>query len=286
VASLADYSNDPKAIAYLKEAYARSLAAPAQGVANSATVSTDQVAPFDAALTQANDAADLGYGNSLAVIDQAPGALRRQYGYTDTGDIDPNNPFGKAQLLQRSYDQAQKGNTNSYAARGQLYSGALQRRKNEDQFNYQANDALMRGQYGSDMANVAGQRAAATNAWTSARSNNFWNWAQGQTDKRNAQAAAPAAPAASPAALAGPASTVSDTQPYGSPGSGVADSSDKLRTALGEGPRPGGTYGGTLVGQAIGNDPAVAAYLKALAAAQSAGKGVGAGVAAALGGRR
>jgi hypothetical protein len=252
VASLADYSNDPKAIAYLKAAYARSLAAPAQGVANSATVSTDQVAPFDAALTQANDAADLGYGNSLAVIDQAPGALRRQYGYTDTGDIDPNNPFGKAQLLKRSYDQAQKGNTNSYAARGQLYSGALQRRKNEDQFNYQANDALMRGQYGSDMANVAGQRAAATNAWTSARSNNFWNWAQGQTDKRNAQAAAPAAPAA----------TVYGDAPY----SAGTINNDPVAVATGEAARANNTArtiaNGPTPGMQAANDP----YFQALIA--------------------
>jgi hypothetical protein len=64
------------------------------------------------------------------------------YGYTQdaAGNLtfDPTNPFSQAALLKRSYDQAQTGNTNSYAARGQLYSGALQNAQNESGFQYQA----------------------------------------------------------------------------------------------------------------------------------------------------
>jgi hypothetical protein len=64
------------------------------------------------------------------------------YGYTQdaAGNLafDPTNPFSQAALLKRSYDQAQRGNTNSYAARGQLYSGALQNAQDESGFQYQA----------------------------------------------------------------------------------------------------------------------------------------------------
>jgi hypothetical protein len=63
-----------------------------------------------------------------------------QYGYTQdaAGNLafDPSNPYSQAAILKRNYDQAQTGNTNSYAARGQLYSGALQNVQNESGFQY------------------------------------------------------------------------------------------------------------------------------------------------------
>lgn len=44
--------------------------------------------------------------------------------YEVTG-VDTSNPYSRAALLQRSYDQSRAGNQTSYAARGQGYSGAL-----------------------------------------------------------------------------------------------------------------------------------------------------------------
>ena len=85
--------------------------------------------------------------NAYADITQDAGRHMTEYGYTgqdtnndgipDSGfQVDPNNPFSRAALLQRSYDQAQRGTTNSMAAQGQLYSGALQNALNEDRFQF------------------------------------------------------------------------------------------------------------------------------------------------------
>lgn len=63
--------------------------------------------------------------------------------------IDPNvdvtNPFSRAALLKRSHQQATRGNTNSYASQGQLYSGALQNAQNEaGRQNLEAQDSLIK----------------------------------------------------------------------------------------------------------------------------------------------
>ena len=48
----------------------------------------------------------------------------------ETGIGDASNPYSRAALLQKSYETNQRGSTNSYAASGQLYSGALQNARN------------------------------------------------------------------------------------------------------------------------------------------------------------
>lgn len=47
-----------------------------------------------------------------------------------TGLADPTNPYSRANLLQQNYQTQQRGSMNSYAAGGQLYSGALQNASN------------------------------------------------------------------------------------------------------------------------------------------------------------
>lgn len=216
MASLADYANNPDVVAYLKAQYAAQQAAQQPGVPPIAN-STD-VVPFDAALTAANNAATYGYNNAVAQIDAQEPLIRRQYGFDEAGGLDPSNPFGKAQLLKRSYDQAQRGNTNSYASRGQLYSGALQRAKDDAQFGYQANDAALRGQYGQQLAGLAAQRAAAANQLASSKADNYWQWVQSQIQNRAAVAAEPETPAAppvdygTPAQPAGPTFNQAETQ--------------------------------------------------------------------------
>ncbi len=85
--------------------------------------------------------------NELAAATGDADLLRRTFGYTgvDNFEIDPNNPFGRAQLLKRQYDQAKAGTQNSYAARGQMTSGAYGRMQNQNLFqNLQQNDALQK----------------------------------------------------------------------------------------------------------------------------------------------
>jgi hypothetical protein len=54
----------------------------------------------------------------------------QEYGFTQapTGAIafDPSNPFSRAALLRKNYQESKQGTQTGYAARGQLYAGALQ----------------------------------------------------------------------------------------------------------------------------------------------------------------
>ena len=78
------------------------------------------------------------------------------YGYKATFDpndpfkvtglaYDPNNPYSKASLLRTSYANAQRKNTNSFAAAGQLYAGSLNNAQDiaTNSFNV-GNDAILK----------------------------------------------------------------------------------------------------------------------------------------------
>jgi hypothetical protein len=130
----------------------------------------------------------LGYAN---VLNQLPGLLNRasaEYGYKvdytpgsgdvndpggqgsySIGGVDPSNPNSRAALLQRSYENQQRGNTNSLAARGQLYSGALQNAQDTSAHDYQANEA---GNQRSFQDLLAGYFGNVGNARTSALQGN------------------------------------------------------------------------------------------------------------------
>lgn len=144
------------------------------------------VSPFDSILTGAQNTADLNYGNTVAAIGMQQPIIQRSYGYNDDGSVDPNNPFSKAQLLQRSYQQTKTGTGNQYAARGQLYSGALQRQQNENQFNFQAQDAQLRGSYAQQLAELARMRADAQNSKNNSYNDAFTGWLMRQIEQRAA----------------------------------------------------------------------------------------------------
>jgi hypothetical protein len=95
------------------------------------------------------------------------------YGYTASGydssgaptglAFDPNNPFSRAALAKRTYDQTQAGTTNSMAARGQLYSGAREQATAGNEFQYQqGTDALLKALTSS----LVGIQSGETNAKT------------------------------------------------------------------------------------------------------------------------
>jgi hypothetical protein len=70
------------------------------------------------------------------------GQLDQTYGYGDTGAA---NPYSRAALLQENFVRSQRGTTNSYAASGQLYSGAYGRQQGENARQYSiASDANRR----------------------------------------------------------------------------------------------------------------------------------------------
>lgn len=102
-------------------------------------------------------------------LDDQENQLGINYGLGEKGGSVASNPYSRAALLQRSYDQNQRRTQNSMAAAGQLYSGATQNARNFNSFNYgQAGDAL-RKDFGSRISQIGVQRQGALDQLGAAR---------------------------------------------------------------------------------------------------------------------
>lgn len=246
MASLADYADNPEVVAYLKALQA----------ATGPNLGAQGTSPFDSWLTAAQNQARTHYQNTIAGLAAQEPIIRRRFGFTEAGEIDPSNPFGRAQLMKRSYDQQQRGTSNALAARGQLYSGALQRQKNENQFRYQANDQALRGEYGQQMAGLSAARFAAQNQLSQALNNAYFGWLD------RVLAARAAEPYSS--APAGGDDTAGGGGWAGSPSDFGAPTALGPVGSVHAGGAVGPQYDNPLAALApFANDPAVVAYLKA-----------------------
>lgn len=96
-------------------------------------------------------AVEAGKTNALGEFNYGGARGEQNFGFDIYGNaIRPDqanyNPYSQANILQRNYDIAKRGTTNSYAAQGQLYSGALKNAQATNTYNYnRASDALQRG---------------------------------------------------------------------------------------------------------------------------------------------
>ena len=96
--------------------------------------------PYDSSYDATVNAINTGLGNTLADLTYDETRLKQDYGFDD-----PSNPYNRAAMLRRAFEQQQRGTQNSYAARGQLYSGAIVNAQNENQFGYNRDfDSLSR----------------------------------------------------------------------------------------------------------------------------------------------
>jgi hypothetical protein len=119
-----------------------------------------QPQPFDATYESQIGLNQRNLQNTNTGLDQEQSGLIRSYGLDD-----PTDPFSQLHLLQRSFENRKRGNTNSYASSGQLYSGALQNAQNSAQYGYdQGYDQLRKGQ-NTALSGIANRRAAASSAF-------------------------------------------------------------------------------------------------------------------------
>jgi hypothetical protein len=82
--------------------------------------------------------------------------------------FDPNNPFSKAALLKKNFDQSRTANVGRFAGQGQLYSGALQSTQDESNVNQiGAEDTQQKGLIRFLTENLASQKKAGTDFDTS-----------------------------------------------------------------------------------------------------------------------
>ena len=106
--------------------------------------------------------------DQLAAIAGNAQRLRLNYGYTDDAHtLDPNNPYGQAQLLKKNYDQTRTGTTNSYASRGQQTSGAFNRMQGANLDQYLQRDDALQKSYDQARADLINQATQAQNDFAS-----------------------------------------------------------------------------------------------------------------------
>ena len=104
------------------------------------------------------------YRDTLTGLGDQEKQLGINYGMGQFGGDIASNPYSRAALLQRSYNQNQRASTNTLASRGQLYAGAASNAFNTNRFNFaQSQDALQKD-YAARMAAIEARRQAASNA--------------------------------------------------------------------------------------------------------------------------
>jgi hypothetical protein len=83
-----------------------------------------QPQPFDPQLEAARQGAAWNQQTSGAEATYQRGQTAANTGFNADGSVNTSNPYSQATLLQDSYKRSVTGTNNSYAAQGQLYSGA------------------------------------------------------------------------------------------------------------------------------------------------------------------
>lgn len=113
----------------------------------------------DPVLQQRQVSLNTAYQDALGRINYDEGRIKQEYGFDDL-----SNPFSRARLLQRSYQERQAGTKNSMAARGMLYSGARLNQERLDTRAYdQAYDGLRRN-YDDQLQSILDRRLSARRA--------------------------------------------------------------------------------------------------------------------------
>jgi hypothetical protein len=98
---------------------------------------TAQAMPYDAGYEGQVNANQLGYDNTMSNALYQEGRVGENYGFDQYGNrTDALNPYNQARMLERAYQQGQRGITNSAASAGQLYSGSRIASLNEGTFRY------------------------------------------------------------------------------------------------------------------------------------------------------
>jgi hypothetical protein len=130
-----------------------------------------QPQPFDPQLDAARQGAAWNTQIAGAEAGYQRGQLAYNNGFNADGTVNTSNPYSQATLLQDSYKRSQTGTNNSYAAQGQLYSGArLNAQATNDRGYAQGYDQLRRQsmdqyhQLGFGQLQTYGQNALGVNS--------------------------------------------------------------------------------------------------------------------------
>jgi hypothetical protein len=102
------------------------------------------------------------------------------------------NPYSEAALLQRSYENGQRGSKNSYAAQGHLYSGALVNARNSNTHAFDLGRNQLEGDRALAFAKYQSERTGAEDDYRNAVSEAGWNRVNAGVEQEPEPEAAPA----------------------------------------------------------------------------------------------
>lgn len=175
--------------------YAQGLgAAPQPGAAP--PVQPQPVMPWDVAAANSEAGAVQKRNNTLTGLDSGWLREQQEYGLEGPWADYASNPYSRASLLQRSYDNAKRGSLNT--AGNQLYAGSYINAQNSNTHNFSlGRDELQKG-YDTDYAQYQGGRQAAEDQYRQELAQAGW-------DRVNAGLQAEPEPAPVPGAPAQPA---------------------------------------------------------------------------------
>lgn len=149
-------------------------AAPAAAAAPTAPAAPAARTPAQLPVDPVYDAQVGAYGHqrddTLAGLTQAQTGTLADYGYGATFDangnvtgltFDPNNPYSRAALLRKNYQQSKTGTANTMASRGQLYGGAFGQAQNIEDNRYQQNENDLQKALTGSLSSIAQKRRQA-----------------------------------------------------------------------------------------------------------------------------
>jgi hypothetical protein len=159
-------------VAQNKPANAPRTAAPT--TAQAAPASPYAPAPWNSAYEQSVANARAKFNSANTGLDYQKTREDQEYGLTPGFNDYQSNPYSRAALLEQSYQRADRGSTNSYAASGQLYAGSLQNSLGVNRGNYgQGRDSLEKA-YRDALQEITQKRLAAQNEENEEISNADW----------------------------------------------------------------------------------------------------------------
>lgn len=141
-------------------------AAPAQPDPN------DPSLPWNAASAGQQAAIQRSLTDTQGIYNRQLGELSSAYGFSTPGLTDQagnaitqdiSNPYSKAAILQKTYDQRKMGVGNSYAAQGQLYAGSLSNAYKGQEENYLQNRSGLETDYKNRVQDLLDRRKEAGN---------------------------------------------------------------------------------------------------------------------------
>jgi hypothetical protein len=148
--------------------------APAAGTGPAPQVENITALPPDATYEQQIGALGRSRDDTLAQLAGQRTSTLADYGYNASFDgsggvtgltVDPNNPYSKAALLQKSYENAKRGTTTGLAAQGHLYSSSMTNEQNNNDTGYSTSKDNLEKNLGSILASILGQERATRTAY-------------------------------------------------------------------------------------------------------------------------